>query len=197
MQKTLVCEEYDFCKHLHIDFRKAFIGVGSPKLYSFCSAVIKIAIFEWQTSIRFGIFEMENFDEKNVVKKSSNPFDVFKSKSIILIAAEASALSIFAFGMQKTLVCEEYDFCKHLHIDFRKAFIGVGSPKLYSFCSAVIKIAIFEWQTSIRFGIFEMENFDEKNVVKKSSNPFDVFQSKSIILIAAEASTLSIFAFQM
>ena len=95
------------------------------------------------------------------------------------------------------MVCEEFDFCKHLHIEFRKAFIGVGSPKLNSFCSAVIEIAILEWKTSIRFRIFEMENFDEQNVVKQLSNPFDVFQSKSIILIAAEASALSIFAFQM
>ena len=65
----MVCEECDFCKHLHIKFRKVFIEVGSPKLNSFWSAVIKIAILEWKTSIRFRIFEMENFDEKNVVKK--------------------------------------------------------------------------------------------------------------------------------
>ena len=95
----MVCEECDFCKHLHIKFRKVFIEVGSPKLNSFWSAVIKIAILEWKTSIRFRIFEMENFDEKNVVKKSSNPFDVFQSKSFIFIATEASALSIFAFGV--------------------------------------------------------------------------------------------------
>ena len=50
---------------------------------------------------------MDNFDEKNVVKKYSNPFDVFQSKSLIFIATEASALSIFAFVVQKTMVFGE------------------------------------------------------------------------------------------
>jgi hypothetical protein len=85
---------------------------------------------------------MENFDEKNVVKKSSNPFDVFQSKSIILIAAEASILSIFAFQMSKIMVCEGFDLCKHLHIDFRVGFIEAGAPKLNSFCSGVVNFSV-------------------------------------------------------
>ena len=55
------------------------------------------------------------------------------------IASEASTLSIYAFEARKTMVCEGFDLCTNLDIDFRSAFIGVGAPKLNPFSNDVFK----------------------------------------------------------
>jgi hypothetical protein len=40
----MVSEEFDLCKHLHIDFRVGFIEAGAPKLNSFCSGVVNFSV---------------------------------------------------------------------------------------------------------------------------------------------------------
>ena len=40
----MVCEGFDLCKHLHIDFRVGFIEAGAPKLNSFCSGVVNFSV---------------------------------------------------------------------------------------------------------------------------------------------------------
>tara|TARA_B100001093_G_scaffold399321_1_gene386784 strand:- start:119 stop:382 length:264 start_codon:yes stop_codon:yes gene_type:complete len=76
----MVCEGFDLCKHLHIDFRVGFIEAGAPKLNSFCSGVVNFSVLVIDISMQnvqlHFLVTWLIFDEKHR-RKRIKKFDYF------------------------------------------------------------------------------------------------------------------------